>query len=712
MVSTLPQQLLSYLPLSATTPDKMYPLVQDTPSTQTSQPTLIHLINVSKNASADTKADSVCEVSAIVVSSNLDNCQPQASDSLSITYVRRSLSLPRPESAAPVSGDTVKSTPVLRADGGQIRVVRAQIEVSTLATIDSELPMDTYNSSLAPPEPYNRRKSIYEDLDVPLSPEPTPDPGAPVEESREWVLDCLHELDDEDELSVKVDTEMAEIKHNSSDFATQPDFSNMEPLRSTLRDHPITLSDLRHRAHAFDTLNGDYPESPTSRESYFSPTRHFLTVSIPPIAEDDICDVSSPNGSRNISPSTSVTDLSQTLSFKIKLSRIAQPLRRSLSINNFREKGDNSSFKNLFKKRSRADSTASSLRSFNECVSEYGGETASYLDRIKISRRMSSYSVFEPPNRLNFRRSGLSRSSTITDDGGRAGSHDGSEFGSEFGDATPPKGATDVQRSWSHGDVRNFRALFKKTAADVYRSNSYTPGLSQKEVKSIAMWKNAVKNPMTEPPSPSTETWMTSDEHFARSQQIRRFVVQEMYTTEMTYLEHLKIIQKMFMEPFIEAANTHNPLVNPADISVIFAYVSDLIDLSTKIAHRLQVVAQNWREEESRVGQIYTDFEDDFDIYIKFAINFRASQKAIKRANNNILYRKFIQDALRNKETNRLGLSDYMIIPIQRITRYRLLLRDLKKNTSMAHEDSNDIDFALKSMTGLALAMNDVQKFR
>lgn len=99
----------------------------------------------------------------------------------------------------------------------------------------------------------------------------------------------------------------------------------------------------------------------------------------------------------------------------------------------------------------------------------------------------------------------------------------------------------------------------------------------------------------------------------------------------------------MFMNPFIEAANSHNPLVNPADISVIFAHVSDLIELSTIITRKLEFVSQNWREDESLVGQIFGEHEDDFDVYIRFAINFKASQKAIKRANNNILYRRFIQ---------------------------------------------------------------------
>jgi hypothetical protein len=39
-----------------------------------------------------------------------------------------------------------------------------------------------------------------------------------------------------------------------------------------------------------------------------------------------------------------------------------------------------------------------------------------------------------------------------------------------------------------------------------------------------------------------------------------------------------------------------------------------------------------------------------------------------------------LQDTMRKKETNRMLLSDYMIAPIQRITRYCLLLKGKAAN--------------------------------
>lgn len=130
------------------------------------------------------------------------------------------------------------------------------------------------------------------------------------------------------------------------------------------------------------------------------------------------------------------------------------------------------------------------------------------------------------------------------------------------------------------------------------------------------------------------------------------------------------------MDPFIAAATqTTRPLINPQDISTIFAYIPNIIEISNILVYRLESVVRTWHEQQSVIGAIFLQMESDFEVYIRYAVNFHQSQRCINRAHNNILYRRFIQESLRKKETNRMGLTDYMIIPIQRVTRYSLLLK-------------------------------------
>ena len=70
----------------------------------------------------------------------------------------------------------------------------------------------------------------------------------------------------------------------------------------------------------------------------------------------------------------------------------------------------------------------------------------------------------------------------------------------------------------------------------------------------------------------------------------------------------------------------------------------------------------------------------------------------------------FLRNCAGDKETtSRFTLADLMILPIQRVTRYCLLLKDLKKHTDVDHDDYVCIVHALEQVHTLALATNNVQ---
>ena len=107
----------------------------------------------------------------------------------------------------------------------------------------------------------------------------------------------------------------------------------------------------------------------------------------------------------------------------------------------------------------------------------------------------------------------------------------------------------------------------------------------------------------------------------------------------------------MFMVPFEEASKTPNPLVNPKLIPKIFAYLNELIILSKKLVKSLTFSPSSNNNNDNlrniysdhRLGQTFLKYHNDFEIYQKYAKNHRKSKNAIKKANKNVLYRKFVQ---------------------------------------------------------------------
>ncbi|KAF9583757.1 Rho guanine nucleotide exchange factor (GEF) 17, partial [Lunasporangiospora selenospora] len=73
-------------------------------------------------------------------------------------------------------------------------------------------------------------------------------------------------------------------------------------------------------------------------------------------------------------------------------------------------------------------------------------------------------------------------------------------------------------------------------------------------------------------------------------------------------------------------------------------------------------------------------------------------------------YAQFLRNCAGNKETTgRFSLADLLILPIQRVTRYCLLLKDLKRHTDTGHEDYVGLVHALEQVHTLALATNNAQ---
>ncbi|KAI9498486.1 Dbl homology domain-containing protein [Zychaea mexicana] len=261
-------------------------------------------------------------------------------------------------------------------------------------------------------------------------------------------------------------------------------------------------------------------------------------------------------------------------------------------------------------------------------------------------------------------------------------------------------------RTWSSASVyyrnlhHNSNWSSSSNGSNSSSSRSSSPALSasssssfnKKEREGRAIWQTTFQRYLLE------ETNTIPDKP---SLSLSRFVMSELLSTEETYLDHLSIIKRIFMDPLMEAASAHpRPLASFKDVQTIFAYIPQLIMLSTSFLRRLHGAVEKGND----IGSAFCEHLDQFDVYISYAANYSKAQRCAANVRN-IVCRHYVQE----KTMNRMVLADYAIAPIQRITRYCLLLKDLKKHSSSSDPDCASLDRALKCMTALAHAMNNIQ---
>ncbi|ORX54191.1 hypothetical protein BCR36DRAFT_322483 [Piromyces finnis] len=207
-----------------------------------------------------------------------------------------------------------------------------------------------------------------------------------------------------------------------------------------------------------------------------------------------------------------------------------------------------------------------------------------------------------------------------------------------------------------------------------------------------------------EPPTPLC---LESDEDFDPTEGLhsepRGYVVANLYETEKNYLSDLYTLNNFFKEKL-------KNIISPITLNSIFEGVDDLLELHKRFYKSLHKVVCNWNKN-SLVGKLFIEYRNDWQIYQNFIDNYARSLDAIRREEEtNPQFRQFMKDCLTSTETNRKSLKEYLMFPVQRTTRYSLIIKDLIKFIDQTHPDYEDLSLALKEMTLLATKVNEVKR--
>ncbi|KAI7904414.1 Dbl homology domain-containing protein [Cokeromyces recurvatus] len=202
-----------------------------------------------------------------------------------------------------------------------------------------------------------------------------------------------------------------------------------------------------------------------------------------------------------------------------------------------------------------------------------------------------------------------------------------------------------------------------------------------------------------------------------RYTQIRKFILQEFYITEINFWNQLNYAKVMFCNPLKLALERNSPLVKASDLDW-FANLDNLMDFSSTLIHRcsgkdqeeMSTAVFTSLSDDVYIGQILCSMSESMITFLRCALDYKANIKLLKQLKHNKGYILYKEKLDLRKETRQFTLDDYFIIPIQRVTRYSLLLTDLEKHTETIHPDYENIRIARCIIQSLASAMNYAQK--
>ncbi|XP_075595913.1 guanine nucleotide exchange factor DBS isoform X5 [Balearica regulorum gibbericeps] len=204
------------------------------------------------------------------------------------------------------------------------------------------------------------------------------------------------------------------------------------------------------------------------------------------------------------------------------------------------------------------------------------------------------------------------------------------------------------------------------------------------------------KSEMTELHQSRGGSTMDDEENLAV---LRQHVINELIETERAYVEELLCVLEGY------AAEMDNPLMahlispelqNKKDI--LFGNMEEIYHFHNRIFLR---ELENYVEYPELVGRCFLDQMEDFQIYEKYCQNKPRSESLWRQFSDSV----FFQECQR-KLDHKLSLDSYLLKPVQRITKYQLLLKEMLKYSKNC-EGAEDLQEALTSILGILKAVND-----
>lgn len=151
-------------------------------------------------------------------------------------------------------------------------------------------------------------------------------------------------------------------------------------------------------------------------------------------------------------------------------------------------------------------------------------------------------------------------------------------------------------------------------------------------------------------------------------------------------------------------------------MSAIFSNFVDILHISSALLGTLQSKG-SWHEilpqtqASSRIetiGHIFCEFGHYFKMYKTYCRTFQASVMAFEfETQNNRAFHDFLQVPSRMIQLGNMTLQDYLLLPVQRIPRYRLLLQELLKWTPASHQEYADLEKSLRLISEIASSINE-----
>ncbi|XP_061563362.1 intersectin-2-like isoform X2 [Cololabis saira] len=185
----------------------------------------------------------------------------------------------------------------------------------------------------------------------------------------------------------------------------------------------------------------------------------------------------------------------------------------------------------------------------------------------------------------------------------------------------------------------------------------------------------------------------------------RQGYIHELIQTEETYVDDLELVLEVFHKPMAESGR-----LTEAEMAVIFVNWRELIVCNTKLLKALRVRKKSGGDNMpvQLIGDLLASELAHMQPYIRFcSCQLNAAALLQSRTHDQPDFKEFLKKIATNYRCKGMPLSSFLLKPMQRITRYPLLIKNILEHTPDGHADREPLRAALERAEELCSQVNE-----
>jgi hypothetical protein len=190
----------------------------------------------------------------------------------------------------------------------------------------------------------------------------------------------------------------------------------------------------------------------------------------------------------------------------------------------------------------------------------------------------------------------------------------------------------------------------------------------------------------------------------------RYHVWNEIINSEKTYLERLIFVNLKYKRPLQDLIKTKDEILTEQQIACVFGFLEEVKTISKQLLTTMTQIVQPTTTGAGISNIFIEKIQNMQDAYCSYVVNFDRFLGVYKDISINPKFKEFEDSCKTDTRSSQLTLPDFLVMPIQRPPRYKMLFQELK---ALTPEEDREYPYLVKVtelLEKLCITLNERKK--